>query len=242
MKNNVGDGNLAQCLSKIVSILLPALAGLLMASCATDQAAKMRAERKTTVGSDLISSLLVAEYRPAENYGVDFAYRKGVLGIQNDLPPSLLGATKGPCYPSLDSSCVRSLYQTSMNSFTAAGSWYPWATSAFRVGAGLTYSTGVTSFNSPQANADATWSQVKYKRSSTYLNLPFGWNWIFETLGGFTLGWDYALNYRMLNSSSLTESGGSTIDTADRDAYFKRFENNQKVVYGSVLSHIGWSF
>lgn len=44
MKNNVGDGNLAQCLSKIVSILLPALAGLLMASCAIDQAAKMRAE------------------------------------------------------------------------------------------------------------------------------------------------------------------------------------------------------
>lgn len=58
---------------KVVSVLLTALTGLFMVSCATDQAAKMRAERKTTVGSN-VSNSLVAEYRPADNYGVDFAY------------------------------------------------------------------------------------------------------------------------------------------------------------------------
>ncbi len=220
---------------KVVSVLLTALTGLFMVSCATDQAAKMRAERKTTVGSN-VSNSLVAEYRPADNYGVDFAYyssfgRSSSSYELMDNNLSLFGSEDGQ----------RALDRSSMNSFTAAGSWYPWATSAFRVGAGLTQSTGEISFDSPQVNADAKWRQVRYDISSTYLTLPLGWNWIFETLEGFTFGWDIALNYRMLNNSSLTSSD-SSIDTANRDAYFKRFENSQKVVYGSVLSHIGYSF
>jgi len=168
-----------------------------LVSCATDQAAKMRTDKKTTVGLVGLGQGALVEYRPSAAYGVDLAFQNGSLGLPGRLS-----------FASLVEDTIRELDESDLKTYTLAGTFYPWQNSAFRVGAGLTSTTGNLTFDAFTVDENSASQKVKYSYSSNYLVIPVGWNWIFESLGGFTYGLSYDLMFEISNSTSMTANAG----------------------------------
>jgi hypothetical protein len=214
---------------RVISVILAT--SVTLVSCATDQAAKMRTDKKTTVGVVGLGLGALVEYRPSAGYGVDLAFQNGSLGLPGRFT-----------FASLFEDSIRELDETDLKTYTLAGTFYPWQNSAFRVGAGLTSTTGNLKFDAFAVDENSASQKVKYSYSSNYLVIPVGWNWIFESLGGFTYGLSYDLMFEISNSTSMKDGGTAAIDTADRDAYLNEYKNDRKRRVGGMLSHIGWSF
>lgn len=210
--------------------ILPFTVALAFTGCATSQAGKMRQAKPVTIGANFNSNV-IAEYRPSKNLGVDAVYMPGTLGVESDISVT-----------SLIEGAVRDLKEEKPVSIYAGLSYYPWDSSAFRLGLGGSQQQSNVKFFALNKTVDSPLIPVEYKVNYTYGTVSAGWNWVFESLWGFTFGFDFAVHNRVAASSTLVTNGGDSVDTTDRDDYFKAYDKSRKTMYGSLLSHYGWSF
>ena len=210
--------------------ILPFTMALALTGCATSQAGKIRQSKPVTVGANFRSNV-IAEYRPSKNLGIDAVYMPGTLGIESDI--SVRSVIEG---------AVRDLKEEKPVSIYAGLSYYPWDSSAFRLGLGGSQQQSNVKFFTLNKTVDGPLIPVEYKVNYTYGSVSAGWNLVFESLWGFTFGFDLAVHNRIAANSTMVINGGDSVDVTDRDDYFKAYEKSRRTMYGSLLSHYGWSF
>jgi hypothetical protein len=206
----------AQSVSIIGRIFLVVLAAIVQTSCATDKAAKVRADRPVSVG------LLGVGVRPAPGIGVM------VHGSFSD--------DGGGGYSSVNDKTERRLSYAG-HRISGEVQYFLWDTSAFHIGAGLEAGSGKVAFDAKQSNSDAL-TRVKYARESRSIYAPIGWFWIWES--GASLGLNFGPSWRFYSRQSLVNDGGANVDVNDRDKVINHSPSFNVIQGGQVF--IGYSF
>ena len=208
---------------------------LVQSSCASDNAGDLREVRPTSVVGTLGPALSL-EFRPRRNWGL------GLYGFSADAE---LNATELNIFESLwdkldDSSRNLKIEGTDIG---VAASFYPFDTSAFRIGLGLESHTSRVSFDSDTLDVDTiglpVQTKVSYAQNSNYLAIPLGWNWI--STSGVSFFLDVGPRFRLTRSTHWKNAGGTRIDEKARDSYANEKEDEKNLQLGGS-GGIGYSF
>jgi len=205
---------------------------LLTSGCAPSQAQAIRQGRNTTIG------LLGASYRPTGTFGV------GVTGQFGSDEFSVDKSKKERATSDTDKANLRDVAERS-EAVAPFVHYYPWATSAFFVGAGARFSTLKYTFEEENSQSTAlapSYSEVKYNVASTEVHMPLGWHWIWES--GFTAMLDFGPRMNVAYKGRFTDDGsesGVSADQRDRTAESIDRVNRNGVRFGGT-GLVGWSF
>lgn len=201
--------------------------------CATDSASSLREARPLTLGANF-APLIGGQYRINGDVGIDATIANGPLGV----PAGLFGA--GGFWGALEDG-LRDLKETGSHA-SLGGSYYPIKSSAFRIGAGLGFEQMTVAFDADLDEGqpdDAPLERVTYKRTATFLSLPIGWHWIWDS--GFSFSLNMGPNFRVSHKVSYTDEGAAAVDEDDRDEYRDDTESERKMTWGG-LGYFGYSF
>ncbi len=188
---------------------------ILFSNCATDQAAKVRNDRKFSLG------YLGAAVRPWQNFGLSIDGRAapanlGISGDDRDI------TVKG----------------SSINLRTEK---FIWDSSAFYVGAGFGRSTGKMTFQAAQTGGVSEKIDVTYAQTVDRFIVPVGWFWIWNN--GFTIQIDFGPSWVTKTTSGYANDGGATVDKIDRDTFITNYESKNNGNFLLLPSFfIGYSF
>lgn len=216
-----------------IAVLLP-----INLACATDQAEKLRSERSVSIGSDLSLSVLGGQYRAKSNpnLGFDVAVSRSVHGIgYSEI------SNPGNLFSNALNDALRNVKVTG---YTVDGgvSWFPFSNSAFRTGLHLSVEQAQTVFSAllKDSTSSAELPRVTYDRQAVYVGIPVGWHWLWDN--GITWGLDVGPRLRLTSKKTIENDGGPTADAADRDKYIADAEDRRKVLFGGLITYLGYSF
>lgn len=191
----------------------------LMCHCATDNAAQLREERQFSIG------VWGAGYRPNPDIGVGLTGSMSSDG-SNGFGSNFMEISK------------RNVNQSGQ-SIGLSVVKFPWKTSAFCFGLGISTSKGEVAFDADVVDGSSEMTRVKYTRSATYVGVPIGWYWIWEK--GITFALNLGPNYRIAHKTSLAQDGGAKVDAGQRDDFISSMENSNRITWGG-FGLMGYSF
>lgn len=217
------------------------LAGFNGVGCAPQRANAVRDDKSLTVG------LVGVSYRPTGKIGIGTTYA-GSGETNEKMSESSSGAggiisfnskaeEKETAFDSRD-------VKTSYSVISPFAHYYPIDTSAFYVGLGASMLSSRSKFNEETSGSTELapeYTEVDFKTNATYVAVPLGWAWIWES--GFSLSLDFGPRFRVNASSSYGNDGSSNSVAADkRDASKEYLDNRVPVMAIGGNSIIGWSF
>jgi hypothetical protein len=191
-------------------------------SCATDDAAKLRAEKPIEVG------LLGGMYRPDDNKGFGLA-----ANVEKSIPAptSFFDTDKNE---EKDPEIVQA---TEFNLFYHH---YPWETSAFFVGASAVQRESTFKFDEPRTAGGGD-EEIKFTNKSTYVGVPLGWSWIWDN--GISLLLDLGPRYKVSEERTFSNDAEDEVSSTSRDDTVNDLEGKYlpKLSIGAA-GLIGYSF
>jgi hypothetical protein len=218
------------------------LAGFNGVGCAPQRANALRDDKPLTVG------LVGVSYRPNGRIGIGTTY-SGSAETNEKMSESSSGASgiisisgkpaeKEPAFAERD---VTSSYSV----FSPFAHYYPIDTSAFFVGIGASIMSSRSKYNEETTGHTALapeYTEIDVKRNATYLAVPVGWAWIWES--GFSLSLDFGPRFRVSSSSSYGNDGSAGSVAVDKRDTTKEYLDNREPVMavGGANTIIGWSF
>lgn len=213
-------------------LLGPASVVIALSGCCTDQAAKVRADRHTTVG------LVGVAYRPSANAGV-VADLNGALGatkIESSLKPDKTASA---------AATEERKFNTASRRFDLGMHLYPFPKSAFFYGAGAEYLDRTTNFNSPTYSsslASPETTAVSFNDKVISVGPSVGWDWIWEN--GFSFFADLGGRIPVSRKHTVLDDGtDGNVNISDRDETQSKI-NKQINGAMSISAHLmlGYSF
>lgn len=209
-------------------ILILALAALFQA-CAPSQAEAIREERPVSIGYP------AAAYRPNGKVAVGVGLDPTV-GQEMKVKDTSSG---GLALTGNNSDDVQDV-KVRTEAVSPFVHYYPWATSAFFVGAGLEVAR--SRYNFEEDRTDGGTTNVSYETTGTYLGVPAGWAWIWDN--GFSLFFDLGPRWRVREASRFNDSGeDENVNVSERDDMVDDLDElfANRVRFGGS-SMIGFSF
>lgn len=213
-------------------VLLVVASAYSLSGCCTDQAAKVRAARPTTLGAWGVA------YRPSGNSGV-VADLKGAVG-----PITSERTIKNDSNSTTTTTADRK-FTTSSRTYDLGYHIYPSQKSAFFYGLGGGYMERRTSFESYTAtssiaNPDTT--DVALNDNVVSVGPSVGWDWIWE--GGVTVLMDVGSRITVSRQRTILDDGtDGNVNRTDRDemqAQIDKDINGLKLLSARLI--LGYSF
>jgi hypothetical protein len=203
---------------KNILAALNAFALINLASCATDQAAKMRGSKPASVG------VWGGAYRPTANTGI-VADAAGLVSRESHRnhvdETGNIKAGKG------DGFRPQNIKTTESQKIDVGLHFYPMPTSAFHYGFGLERKNKTTNFDAH--TSDSSLVEPKYANVETMDQIisvgpTVGWDWIWPN--GITVMTDIGPRWQISKSRKFTSSGESeNVNVMERDKLIKKFDN-----------------
>lgn len=217
------------------------LAGMNGVGCAPQRANAVRDDKPLTVG------LVGVSYRPTGKIGLGTTYA-GSGETNEKMSESSSGAGGIISFNSKpdenETSYKERDVKTSYSVISPFAHYYPIDTSAFFVGVGASILSARSKFDEHTTGSTSLapeYTEVEYKTNATYVSVPVGWAWIWES--GFSLSLDFGPRFRVNASSSYGNDGSAGSVAADkRDASKEYLDNRVPVMAIGGNSIIGWSF
>lgn len=121
--------------------------------------------------------------------------------------------------------------------------FYPWDASAFFFGVGFGQEEDSVQFKaleSGKLSLDDGYADVKVTEKKSSINIPIGWQWIWDS--GFTFGLSFGPKY-IFNKQTVT-SANKEYDQSDYDWIVETSEDEERFSFSGSLSTgvIGYSF
>jgi len=122
--------------------------------------------------------------------------------------------------------------------------YFPWSTSAFFVGIGGSLHRATYRFaedTETSTNLAPSSTDVSYDVNSSYVGVPAGWAWIWES--GFSLGLDFGPRFRVRREIAYRNDGTTGgVDSEKRDNTVATLDSLERPVNWGGTGIIGWSF
>jgi hypothetical protein len=223
--------------------LAPALvvvAALALTHCAPERARAVREDKSLTLG------LPGASFRPTGKISIGttlgYAHRAKTTINNTETGMGAIDITPDDDSADLDED-ERELY-TSNVTVSPFVHVYPWDSSAFFFGGGISYSKSNYRFSEERMDSTAlapTYTDVAYDSTSTYVGVPVGWAWIWES--GFSLTLDVGPRFRVSRTQEMRDDGeASGVNSQSRDRTVETIDSLENPVTLGGSGIIGWSF
>jgi len=208
-------------------------------ACAPEHAAKVRADKSLTLGA------FGAAYRPNGKFGFGATVGTGTETKTVD-PTKSDGDVVVTKKVDADLYNYRNV-KTSATGINPFVHYYPWETSAFFVGAAASIYTAKYSFHEETSGSTSllpSYTDVDYNQNATYVGVPLGWAWIWES--GFSLTLDFGPRTRVAATGHYSKDGTDDgVDVAKRDLTTKAIDKlGTGILFGGPTGNllVGWSF
>ncbi len=217
--------------------LAPLAIALASYACAPNNAAQVRAERSLTLG------IPGAAYRPSGSVGV------GITGSYTPEQKTTIDNTKSGLNSVVESGSdesPESQREVTATSYTLSPfiQYFPWASSAFFVGGGATFSRAYYKYDEETVDSTSLnpqYGEVNYETKAVYVGVPVGFAWIWAP--GFSITLDVGPRARISYSSTVTRDGsGRDVSSAEREKTTSTIDSLEPRYTLGGSGMIGWSF
>lgn len=218
------------------ALLLIAISGAFFA-CAPTNAEAIRKDKSLTLG------LPGASFRPSGSVGIGFtgshtAEQKTTVDNSKSGFASITAVKKDE-NPDAQREVTASTY--SISPFVQ---YFPFATSAFFVGAGATFNRAYYKYDEETVDSTSLnpqYGEVNYETRSTYVGVPVGWAWIWTP--GFSLTLDFGPRARITHTSAVSRDGSAqNVSSNERDKTTQTIDSLEPKYTLGGSGIIGWSF
>jgi hypothetical protein len=209
---------------------------LLNSGCATDQAAKVRSDKPSTVG------VWGGAYRPSAKIGI-VSELGGLVSPQTDQKHvDGNGDIKDKRGEEANSQNIDSRESQEVD---LGLHYYPSPLSAFFFGLAANRRKNVTKFDSPNQGsslANPSYSNVQVSDDVVAVGPAMGWDWIWPN--GVSVLWDFGPRWDVSKSRNMSDNSGSSdkIDVAKRDKLLKKIDNSGSLRLVDTHLIVGFSF
>lgn len=221
-------------------IFVVAALACMSSACAPERAEAIREDKSLTLG------LPGASYRPTGKLGVgvtgSYGHREKMTVNTKERGVTALAVNFDTNRPStLEGDKEIDASHTTINPFVQ---YFPWSTSAFFVGVGGSFYHATYRFEEEtegSTNLAPSYTGVSYDINSTYIGVPAGWAWIWES--GFSLGLDFGPRFRVNRDIAYRNDGASSgVNRGKRDETVATIDSLERPVNWGGTGIIGWSF
>lgn len=207
-----------------------------LASCATDQAAKVRGDKPATVG------IWGGGYRP-----------KSTVGVVADVSGAVTRSTNyshveenGEIKSNKDTKPNAQNIQTQNSQRVDVGlHLYPFQTSAFFYGLAVNRRKQISSFDSENEGsslAKPSYSNIQVSDNVIAVGPALGWDWIWPN--GISVLWDFGPRWDVSKQRQVIDQAenGTKVDQAQRDKIIKKLDGSKAFQIVDTHLIVGYSF